>query len=76
MPFVAGLDVVRAEIGVGQEAEQPIGRLAGLRGGADDGAIILAQDLQPGADIVGMADGQHDGEGRAAESGVDLGDLS
>ena len=35
-----------ADIGVGQEAEQPIGRLARLRGGADDGAIVLAQDLE------------------------------
>lgn len=34
-------------VGVRQEAEQPIGRLARLRGGAHDRAIVLPQHLEP-----------------------------
>ncbi len=31
-----------AGIGLGKEGQDPVGRSAGLRGGADDGAIVLA----------------------------------
>lgn len=47
--------------------QQPVCRLAGLRGGADDGAGILAHDLQPRPDIIGMAHGRNDPERGAAE---------
>src|SRR5436305_173521 len=70
LPFVVG----RIDIGARQKPEQPVGRLAGLGSGAHDGAIVLAQHLEPGADIVGMADGGRDAERGAAESRVDLGD--
>src|SRR5574337_836029 len=44
----------------GKEAEQKVGGLARLRCGADDGAIVLAEHLEPGADIVGVAHGGDD----------------
>jgi hypothetical protein len=50
-----------------QEGQHPVGRLAGLRGGADDGAGILAHDLQPGANVIGVAHRRHDAERGAAE---------
>ena len=58
------------------EAEEPVGGLARLAGGADDGAIVLAQHLEPGADIVSMADGGCDAERGATEGRVDLRDIS
>src|SRR5205823_3043847 len=44
------------------EAEQPLGRFAGLRRGTDDGAIVLAQHIQPRTNVVGMPHGRYDSE--------------
>jgi len=46
----------------GPESEDEVRRLGRCAGGADDGAIVFAQHLQPRADIVGMAHGRHDAE--------------
>jgi hypothetical protein len=65
------------EIGVSSFAmpgEQPIGGAACSAGGAEDCAIILAQHLQPRADVVGMADGGRDAECRTQEGRSHLGD--
>lgn len=59
-----------------QEAEQPVGRLARLRGCADDGAVIFPQHLKPRGDVVGVPHSRHDAERGAAEGCVDLGPLS
>ena len=45
-----------------QKAEQEIGGLRRRARGAHDGAIILAQHLEPGTDVVGVAHGRHDAE--------------
>ena len=42
-------------IGLGAKPEQIVSCLRRCAGGPNDGAIILAQDLEPGADIVGVA---------------------
>src|SRR5437016_1210370 len=55
LPLVFRLGGVDGLRGAGAEGEQVVGRLRRGAGGADDGAIVLAQDLEPGADIVGMA---------------------
>ena len=55
-----------------KKAEEKVGGLARLRRRADDGAIVLAQHLQPGTDVVGMAHGRHDAERGAAEGGIHL----
>jgi len=44
------------------EAEQKVRGLARLRRRTHDGAIVFAQDVEPCADIIGMADGRHDPE--------------
>ena len=57
---------------LGQEGQQVIRRFRRGAGGADDGAIVLAQHfLQPGDDIIGMAHGLRDGE-RSADDGARL----
>jgi len=58
------------------EGQEPVGGLARLAGGADDGAIVLAQDLEPGADVIRVPNGWRDTERGAAEGGVDLGNIS
>src|SRR6266849_7633928 len=50
-----------------QESKDVVGGLARLRRRADDSAVVLAQDLGPGADVIGMPHGRHDAEGSAAE---------
>ena len=57
-----------------QEAEQEVSRLAGLRRRADDGAVVLAEDLRRGADVIGVPYGRHDAERRAAERAAGSGD--
>ena len=52
---------------VRKEAEKIVRGLAGLARGPDDGAVVLAQHLEPGADVVGVPHGRHDAERRAAE---------
>lgn len=47
---------------VGREGQKPVGGLARLAGGVDDGAIVLAQHFKPGADVVGVPDGRGDPE--------------
>ena len=59
---------------IGPEGEQVVGRLRSGAGGADDGAIVFAQHLEPGADIVGMAHRRHDAERGADEGAGHLGD--
>lgn len=49
--------------GVWGEGQQPVRCLACLTGCTDDGAIVLAHDLGPGSDVVGVADGRGDAEG-------------
>lgn len=49
---------------LGQATEQIVGGLARLAGGADDRMIIRAQDLQPGADVIGVTDSGDDTERR------------
>ncbi len=74
-----GIEALTARIGllaVREESEEEVCGLARLRGGADDGAIVLAQHLEPGADVVGVAHRRHDAERRATKRGVHLGDLS
>jgi hypothetical protein len=43
-------------------------------GGANDSAIILAQDFEPGANIVGMAHRWYDAKRSTHEGAGDLGD--
>ena len=38
--------------------QQPVGGRAGLTGGLEDRAVVLAQDLQPCAEVIGMAHGR------------------
>lgn len=56
-----------------QEGQDPVGRLAGLRRGANNGSIVLAQAFKPGTDIVGVAHGRHDSERCAAKGRNQLG---
>jgi hypothetical protein len=56
--------------------EQPVGGFARLTGSPDDGAIVLAQDFEPGPDVIRVSDGRDDAERGAAECGVQLGTLS
>src|SRR6266436_2802504 len=68
-----------ADIGLAvfrQESEDVVGGLARLRRRPDDGAILFADHLQPGADIVGVAHRRNDAERGATECGGHLGDLS
>src|SRR6185437_4489745 len=44
---------------VGGKAKQIIRSLACLRRCTHDGAIIFPQDFEPGADVVGVANGRH-----------------
>jgi hypothetical protein len=41
---------------LGQETQQPLGRLARLGGGSDDRAVVLTQHFQPRADVVRVPD--------------------
>jgi GntR family transcriptional regulator len=59
---------------VGPEAERPLGRFACLRRGADDGAIVLTQHIQPRTDVVGVPHGGRDAERRARERRAQLRD--
>jgi hypothetical protein len=59
---------------VGQMGQQPVGRLAGLRGGTDDGAGILAHHLQPRAHVISVAHRRDDPERGATERARNLGD--
>ena len=58
---VAALEAARL-LGAGPEGEQIVGGLRRGGRGAHDGAVVLAQHLEPGANIVGVADGRHDPE--------------
>ena len=53
---VAGVDSLR------QEGEQEISRFRCRARGTDHGAVVLAQNVEPGADVVGVADGRHDAQ--------------
>src|SRR3546814_14221648 len=55
------------------KGENEIGGLAGAAGGADDRAIVFAQNLEPRSDIIGVAHGGHDAERGADEGGGDFG---
>ena len=59
--------------GVGAKSEQIVRRLRRGAGGADDGAIIIAQDVDPGSDVIGMAHRRHDSERGADEGARNLG---
>lgn len=48
----------------GEEIVRCLGRRAR---GPNDRAIVFPQNIKPGADIVGVADGRDDAERRAAE---------
>src|SRR5204862_179265 len=48
-----------------EATKQPVGGLAGVRGRTHDGPLVLAQDLEPGGDVVGVAYGRNDTEARA-----------
>jgi hypothetical protein len=61
-------------LGIGPEGQEVVGGLGGGAGGADDGTVVLADDVQPEAEIVGMADGRNDAKGGADESPGHLGD--
>lgn len=50
------------------KAQKKIRRLAGLQCGAENGAVVFAQHVEPNAEIVGVTDGRHD-----AEAGADKG---
>ena len=52
----------------GKKAEEEIGGLAGLRRRADYGVVILAQNIQPGGDVIGVPHRRHDAERGAAEA--------
>src|SRR3972149_5642753 len=53
--------------------EHIVGRLGCGTRGANDGAVILAQHLQPRPDIIGMANCWHDPERRTKERASHLG---
>src|SRR3546814_13351036 len=54
------------------KGENEIGGLAGAAGGAEDRAIVFAQNLEPRSDIIGVAHGGHDAE-RGADEGGEIG---
>ena len=54
------------------EAEQEVRGLACLRRCTHDGTIVFAQDFQPRADVIGVANGRHDPERSAAKRGGKL----
>ena len=56
------------------EGEQIVGRLGGGAGRADDRAVVLAQHLEPGAEIIGVAHRRHDRQRRADEGAGHFGD--
>src|SRR6266852_5774841 len=68
----AALGCVARLRGTGKEGEEIVGRLRRGAGGADNGAIVLAQDLEPGADIISMAHRRDDAERGADERARDL----
>ena len=55
--------VRRGRAGTPADSRTPSSRA----GGADDGAVVLAQHLQPGTEVVRVAHGRHDAERRAYE---------
>src|SRR3546814_9099967 len=55
------------------EGEQMVGGFRRGARGANDGAVILAQHLEPGSDVVGMPHGRHDAERGADEGASHLG---
>src|SRR5260221_59315 len=73
LPLVFPLGGVGGLGRTGAEGEQVVGRLRRGARGADDGAIVLAQDLEPGSDIVGMAHRRDDAERGADEGAGHLG---
>src|SRR3546814_13677316 len=56
------------------EGEDIVGRLGRLGGGAEDSAAVLAQDGEPKAEVIGVAHGRDQAEGRADEGGRNLRD--
>ena len=62
--------------GLTSEVEQEACRFRGGAGGADDGPIILADDVQPGTEVIGVPDGRNDTERGADEGTRHLGDIS
>jgi hypothetical protein len=68
------LDEFDGLVGVGPEGKQIVSGLRCGAGGAHDGAIVVAQDLEPGADVVGVAHRRHDVERSADEGARDFGD--
>src|SRR3546814_13761923 len=65
-------DVCSSDLGIAK-GENEIGGLAGAAGGAEDRAIVFAQNLEPRSDIIGVAHGGHDAERGADEGGGDFG---
>src|SRR3546814_3185160 len=60
--------------GLTTEVEQEVCGFRGGAGRADDGPIILADDVQPGTEVIGVPDGRHDAERGADEGAPHLGD--
>src|SRR3546814_7723257 len=56
------------------EGDDIFGRLGRLGGGAEDSAAVLAQDGEPKAEVIGVAHGRDQAEGRADEGGRNLRD--
>lgn len=55
------------------ESEQIVGRFGGGARRADDGAVVFAQDVEPGAEIIGVAHRRHDRQCRADEGAAHFG---
>jgi hypothetical protein len=51
------------------EGEQIVGGFRRGARGTNDGAVIVAQHLEPGPDVVGVPHGRHDAE-RGADEGA------
>ena len=62
----------RARDELGNKTEQIVRGLACLRSRSHDRTIVFAQDLEPVADVIGMANRRHDPERCATECGAEL----
>ncbi len=76
LPLVVGRDCRDRLGGVRLETQDEVGRLRRRAGGARDGAVILAEDVEPRADVVGMAHRWGDAQRGAKIGGGNFGDLS
>src|SRR3546814_10354295 len=70
--WIACIGLFRGELPT--EVEQEVCGFRGGAGRADDGPIILADDVQPGTEVIGVPDGRHDAERGADEGAPHLGD--